>query len=147
MSQVTKHIQSGSIIIIYLSEKSTCNLTGLYASIQTLTIPCPQSNHKSHFETKHILSCPCCKLPIVYYTPQYILHHKDALQIGPPLSILTLDHGSLSDRTEPKAFADFSNTSAQSNLKIFVPAIPAELNSIPYDLFMESSCCGECILT
>ena len=39
------------------------------------------------------------------------------------------------DRTEPQAFADFSNTSAQSNLKIFVPAIPAELNSISYDLF------------
>lgn len=56
-------------------------------------------------------------------------------------------HGSLSDRTDPKAFADFSNTSVQSNLKIFVPAIPAELNSISYDLFMESSCYGECILT
>lgn len=67
--------------------------------------------------------------------------------MGPPLSILTLYHGSLSDRTEPKDFADFSNTSAQSNLKIFVPAIPAELNSIPYDLFMASSCCGECTLT
>lgn len=122
-------------------------LTGLYASIQSMTVPCPQSNHNTLFKTKQIISCPCCKSPMTYYTTQYILYYKDPLQIGPALSILTLCHCPVSISTDPRAFVDFSNTSDQSNLKIFVPAIPTELNSISCYPSMESSFYGEFILT
>lgn len=47
-------------------------LTDLYASVQPLTIPCLQNNQNVLCKTKKIVSCPCGKPPVAYYTTEIL---------------------------------------------------------------------------